>query len=503
MKSLGYNLKDCLGGRRILPVALLVGGRKTLVVGAGKIASRKIKLLLEAGAILSVVAPEASEEVKELACNGKLVWYERNFNDSDISDQILVHAATSSRRVNSSVLAACRSKGVLCNIVDKGWHMGDFIAPATFEWKGLTISISSGGRSCRRSRMLKELLKSHLESLESLELLIIGTDHRRLSLAERSKLHHSRHEMENIAERLSLASGIAEFFILETCNRIELVAMSNSGKAMQNFLIESMGMQSLSGDSRYVLKGFDAFLHLVHTLSGLNSQSPGETEIVSQIKDAIDRAQKIGHSGSVLRDCIDKALNASKFARKEARPSFQNGRGIASSCIARLEKIYGRLGSRRVLLVGYGQLGKIIATKLISLKARTSIIPSSERPAGVNEPLISFHPLSDFKNLIHSHDVLILAMRNDKSGYFLTKNDFHGHIPRKPFAIADLCFPPSADPEITDLSKHISLINLDDLKAGDRQSESPNQVYPDLLGKILIKSKELYARFEKNIEAWD
>ena len=108
---------------------LKLEGRKCLVVGAGRIAESKIESLVRCGANVRVVAPEATEAVREAAHAGKIVWTRRPFKPSDLAGIFLVVAATSSRELHEAIFAQARRDGILCNAVDEPERC-DFYYPA-------------------------------------------------------------------------------------------------------------------------------------------------------------------------------------------------------------------------------------------------------------------------------------------------------------------------------------------------------------------------------------
>ena len=85
------------------PVYLKLTNRIVLVVGAGPVATRKVEALLEAGASVTVVSPEATDEIRQLALNDDIVWKRRRFHRADLRPAFLVITATSEPAVNDMV----------------------------------------------------------------------------------------------------------------------------------------------------------------------------------------------------------------------------------------------------------------------------------------------------------------------------------------------------------------------------------------------------------------
>ena len=113
-----------------LHINLFLAGRPCLVVGGGKIAFRKIQLLLAAEARITVVSPEVCEDLNVLIESGRVSHIARRFEDADVDGTMLVYAATNSRGANRSVLESSRAKNVLCCCVDGNWKDSDFTTPA-------------------------------------------------------------------------------------------------------------------------------------------------------------------------------------------------------------------------------------------------------------------------------------------------------------------------------------------------------------------------------------
>jgi len=102
----------------VLPVFLRLEGRRGLVAGAGTVALDKIASLLKTGLRLRVVAPQAREEVRALAGEGRIEWIPRAFQTSDLDGNFVVIAATDRPEVNAEIYRGAVARGILCNSVD-------------------------------------------------------------------------------------------------------------------------------------------------------------------------------------------------------------------------------------------------------------------------------------------------------------------------------------------------------------------------------------------------
>jgi siroheme synthase-like protein len=99
----------------LFPAFIKLTGRKCLVIGGGPVGALKIASLLDAGAVVTVIAPKAEPKVQELAANGAIRWLRRQFAPADLRGVFMVIAATSATAVNRSIFLQAGRRGVLCN----------------------------------------------------------------------------------------------------------------------------------------------------------------------------------------------------------------------------------------------------------------------------------------------------------------------------------------------------------------------------------------------------
>jgi precorrin-2 dehydrogenase/sirohydrochlorin ferrochelatase len=142
----------------LFPIFLKLEGRRCLVVGAGSVAQQKIEGLIESGAKVQVVAPQATALVTEWAATGLIEWQARTFEVNDLDGVLLVIVATSSSEVNASVFRAAQETGVWCNVVDDPPHC-DFYYPAVVRRGDLQIAVSTAGHSPALAQRLRRELE--------------------------------------------------------------------------------------------------------------------------------------------------------------------------------------------------------------------------------------------------------------------------------------------------------------------------------------------------------
>jgi uroporphyrin-III C-methyltransferase/precorrin-2 dehydrogenase/sirohydrochlorin ferrochelatase len=140
-----------------LPIFLKLDGSKCLVVGGGEVAFRKASVLVQAGAILMVVAPDLCSSFAALA---PFEYRSERFSDVHLDDITLVIAATDDAAVNAEISLAAQQRNIPVNVVDSP-DLCSFIMPAILNRSPLLVAFSTGGAS----PILARILRAKLEAL--------------------------------------------------------------------------------------------------------------------------------------------------------------------------------------------------------------------------------------------------------------------------------------------------------------------------------------------------
>lgn len=144
-----------------LPIFCRLDNKPVLLVGGGEVAERKARLLLDAGAQLTVVAPELDPELAELAANDSIEWLAGEFAPAQLAGKWLVVAATDRREVNALVYQSANQARIFANVVDDP-KRSSFIMPSIIDRSPLMVAISSGGKAPVLARLLREKLEAML-----------------------------------------------------------------------------------------------------------------------------------------------------------------------------------------------------------------------------------------------------------------------------------------------------------------------------------------------------
>ncbi len=184
---------------RYYPISLDIQNRNCLVVGGGSVGTRKVMMLLECGAMVSVVSIEATEKLQELSVNGQIRLERRPFKTSDLHAKFLVMGATDNSEINRHIYAEARRLGVLCNIADQP-EACDFILPAIVNRGDLTIAISTSGKSPAFAKKLRKDLEKEFGTEYADFLKLMGEIRKKL-LSEDHEPEAHKHLFEQLIER--------------------------------------------------------------------------------------------------------------------------------------------------------------------------------------------------------------------------------------------------------------------------------------------------------------
>ena len=142
-----------------LPLFADLKHRPCLVVGGGSVAERRVRQLLDAGADVTVIAPEANGPLSKLAAAGEIRLIEARFTAQTLWPYWLVVAATDDHALNAEVAAAAEVAKRFCNVVDDPAR-SSFIMPAIIDRDPVTIAVGSAGHSPVLARWLKGLIEA-------------------------------------------------------------------------------------------------------------------------------------------------------------------------------------------------------------------------------------------------------------------------------------------------------------------------------------------------------
>jgi uroporphyrin-III C-methyltransferase/precorrin-2 dehydrogenase/sirohydrochlorin ferrochelatase len=414
---------------RYFPLFADLRDRRVLVVGGGGVAERKVRLLLEAGAHVTVVAPEIRRPLPQMAGEGRgegsLTLRHEAFRPEHLDAVVLAIAATDDTAVNAQVAAAGRRWNVLVNVVDDV-ERSSFIVPAIVDRSPLVIAISSGGVAPVLARLVRERI----------EALIDGSFGSLAALLERWR--------GRIKAALPDVHARRRFYERALRGRVAAFVRNHDERAAETELARDLAQGAPPRQGSVVLVGAGPGDAGLLTLNGLRALQEADVvlhdRLVSQDVLALARrdAEKIsvgktGHGRhSVPQECIHELmLEHAREGRRVVR--LKGGDPF----------IFGRGGEELEYLRAHGIPFEVVPgiTAAVACGAYAGI-PLTHRDHAQSVRLVTAHcgdslDTLDWAALAQERQTVALYMGVAGLGTIRERLLAHGRAPRTPVAIVE------------------------------------------------------------------
>ena len=173
---------------RYYPINLDIRGRQCLVVGAGRVGTRKVQTLRRCGAVVTVVSAAIDPSLtRQAAADADIVIKQRPYRRSDVEGMFLVVGATDDETLNRQIHADAERSGLLCNIADRP-EICNFVLPAIVQRGDFVLAVSTAGKSPAFAKHVRKQLENQFGAEYGALLDLMG--------AIREKLLAEAHEPE-------------------------------------------------------------------------------------------------------------------------------------------------------------------------------------------------------------------------------------------------------------------------------------------------------------------
>jgi len=159
--------------KKYYPAFVDIEDQPCLVVGGGGIAEEKTGALLDCGADVTVISPDATAALRDRADRGEINWIARQYEPGDVRGHRLVISATDSTVVNERVYRDAEAEGVMVNVVDVP-ALCRFIVPSVVRRGDLCIAISTGGKSPALAKKIRSQLEGAFGTEYAVLLDLLG-----------------------------------------------------------------------------------------------------------------------------------------------------------------------------------------------------------------------------------------------------------------------------------------------------------------------------------------
>ncbi len=304
------------------------------------------------------------------------------------------------------------------------------------------------------------------------QLLLVGVSHQTASMEEREKLVLTQDRFNDFYRGLKALPCIQESLVLNTCNRFEIYSVtqaetsSETIEQISKYICSFQNFDNTHFDKLKSVKNNKNVLeHIFSVASGIESQMVGETEILGQAKEAYAFARKQESLGPVLNRLFQKTFQSAKWIRSHT--SIGSGQiNVANVAVDLAKKIFGRLETSRVLVIGTGDIGEktLKALRSRGISNITIVSRKMERASEIAQNMgIKALTIDQLDTSLHEHDIVLTSTAS--STPILTKKTISSALRRRsnrPFFLIDLAIPRDIEESAAELD-NVYLYNLDDL----------------------------------------
>jgi glutamyl-tRNA reductase len=347
---------------------------------------------------------------------------------------------------------------------------------------------------------------SHPLSTE-LDFVCVGLNHETSPIEVRDALVMNEEEVKRALAGLKERAGVAEALVLSTCNRTEIYARGVTHPDPADLvggLLEEIKGVALSGRGAhlYTYHEPESMRHLFRVACGLNSQVLGEPQILGQVKDAMEVAQRNGGSGPITVRVLEAALRCAKRARSETGI----GRGPVSAPFAAVNvaaKVLGHMGDKRALLIGAGEMSGLAAKHLMDAGVAGFAIANRSRERGealgrcLSARVVSLEALPV---VLPGADIVVSA--TSAPGVLVTESMVRAAMKlrkNRPRMIFDLAVPRDVDPAAARLP-NVFLHDLDALGVIVAQSLEQRRAEAPKAEAIVEEEVARFLRWYRSLE---
>jgi glutamyl-tRNA reductase len=319
--------------------------------------------------------------------------------------------------------------------------------------------------------------------------MVVGLNYRTAPVAVRERFWISENRRYEALVQTSRAEGIEEVIVMATCNRTEFWLWANdvtlAANSVMRLLGAEYGLKLCEWKHFYRLLDEAALLHIFRVASSLDSMVVGEPQVVSQVKQAWQQAQKVGATGRFLDAVLQKALTVSKRVRSETVIG-DAAVSIPYAAVELARQIFGTLKNKKVLLLGAGKMSELSARGLLNHGAGSVRVVNRtfEHAAELAAKLGGLAiPFEDRRQHMAEADIIISStscphtiLSREEAEVMVRGRKGQGRKDKdQPMVIVDIAMPRDIDADVRDV-KGIFLYDLDDLEnvvdhnAGEREA---------------------------------
>lgn len=339
------------------------------------------------------------------------------------------------------------------------------------------------------------------------DFLVLGINHNTAPVLIREKVTFPGNQDAAVTRLVAQAEDILECIIVSTCNRAEIIVVTNDPDSCAENLVELVaGIHEVDPDSIrpyfYIKKGKEAVRHVFRVTSSLDSMVLGEPQIVGQVKDAFKRDAAANTTGPLLNRLMHRAFFTAKRVRTETGVALA-AVSIAYVAVELAKKILGELEQRQALLIGAGEMAELTARHLAgNVKRPIKIINRTLENACALAAEFdgSAESMDQLYDALADSDVVISSTGScDPIIRFREMKAVMRRRRHKPIFMIDIAIPRDIEAEVNDLDG-VYLYNIDDLRAVVDENIGERLVEAEKADKIVDQEVSKFINWTKSLE---
>lgn len=297
---------------------------------------------------------------------------------------------------------------------------------------------------------------------------VVGVNHRDASLTMRERVAIGPERLDQAYRQSGRIRRLDGIVVVSTCNRTEIYVAGEVELAdILAWWERQVGVERAEfSDSLFWLKDSQAVEHLLAVASGIDSMVLGETQILGQVKEAYQEAQRRGAADGLHR-LFQYALRLGKRAHSETDIG-RNALSLGYAVVELSRKVFGTVSDRSALIVGAGETAELVARHLRSQEVGSLTVANRTLAHAQNladEIGARAVPLDNLVEEIRRADIIVSCTSSPSPliSRALAAKALKGQAHTFRFFF-DMAVPRDIDPEVAELSRSIFLYDIDDVR---------------------------------------
>lgn len=298
-------------------------------------------------------------------------------------------------------------------------------------------------------------------------LILMGVNHKTTPVEVREKMALDGYEQPLLNFRT--IKGCKEYYLLSTCNRVELLLVSDSMTDLENEVIDHLFGTTVSREKSreylYIYYDAEAVHHLFMVAASLDSMIVGEAQILGQLKEAYRHAASLNCTGALLNKLLHKSFSVAKRVRSQTGIG-SSAVSISYAAVQLARKIFGAIDDKKVMLIGAGEMAELAAEHLVG-QGVVEVVVANRTLGRAIELAKRFKGKAVSLNEINSQleNVDIIVSSTGATDIVVKKKDVKEVMRKRrnrPLFFIDIAVPRDLDPKLADLN-NVFLYDIDDL----------------------------------------